>query len=231
MTNLKPIRLGFQILVLGIFVFQMQQSVQKYIEKPITLVKATISRKEITAQPRIYVCQLDQFDYSKGRELVYERMTNLMSGNSKKSGLVTWKGKSGNLSYQLLTETLYRHNYTNLMTSMHTQQIFSINHGFCQELSGNQSEATGNITSTNRIRFIMVDPFTANHIRIEETPRSTVEVGPTNDNEEPRFEWADLTVDYTITDSRIRDGSSCKDYGKMNSSYDDCLKTALQVAT
>ena len=52
-----------QVLAFGIFVYQMQHSINKFVEKPIVQVSSTTSIANIK-MPVIYVCQDAQFDYA-----------------------------------------------------------------------------------------------------------------------------------------------------------------------
>ncbi len=57
------LRLLFQITTFGIFLFQMQGSVEKFLEHPIIQMKSTVTLAEVD-QPVFYVCR-DQFLYTK----------------------------------------------------------------------------------------------------------------------------------------------------------------------
>ena len=105
----------------------------------------------------------------------------------------------------------------------------------------------------------MVDPNLANDLRSEENPiarlksvckdsskslfcccksklwKSSIliqtwhwryDIGPSSNG---LFQWANFLLDYDIHDDRIKDGITCTDYGKYNTSYGSCIKSAMRA--
>lgn len=228
MVDIRFIRLGFQVLATTIFIFQMQQSIQQYLDCPYAMIKSINQKSMLKNMPKIYICQIDQYNYSRSKEFGYTWMNDLLTGKTHgENGTATWQSSSRKIKYNNLTEHLFKYNYSNLVTNLTTFPYFCINNGFCKELKDNKSKKKEWVKSTTKIKVVLVDPYNVNDIKIEESLSSTAVIGPVEDSN--LFEWADYRVGYTLTDSRIRDGIDCRDYKRMNTKYGDCIAGALQV--
>ena len=73
MEYLHNIRKIFQLLSLAIFLYQMQNSLRKYFEIPKTRHTSTTTFDKVK-KPVIYICQSDQFNYSKAEEHGYAKI-------------------------------------------------------------------------------------------------------------------------------------------------------------
>lgn len=230
MINIRFIRLGFQVLATTIFMFQMQQSIKQYLDCPYAMIKSIKQKSMSKNMPKIYICQIDQYDYTKSKEFGYTWMNDLLIGRIHGvNGTATWQSSSRNKKYKTLTEQLFKYNYSNLDTNLTAFPHFCINNGFCKELKVNQSQTKEMVKSAVKIKVVLADPYNVNEIKIEESLTATAVIGPVEDSN--LFEWADYRVGYTLTDSRIRDGIDCRDYERMNTKYGDCIALELQVQT
>ena len=84
-------------------------------------------------------------------------------------------------------------------------------------------EMLAKIYTNKTLKLLAVDPNTFNKVRID--PKASVTVGPRNDG---KYEWADVLVEYTVTDNSIYDGVGCKVYQNPNT-YEKCVTEALEV--
>ena len=72
MMTQKSLRTGFQILALGLFVFQMQESLRKYFHGPTTHVK---SQKHIS-QTQVYIINISEITFN----LVFLNVFDIFNG-------------------------------------------------------------------------------------------------------------------------------------------------------
>ena len=97
MNQLKLLRLIFQLFCFAIFVYQVQNSVRKYTDKPVTQLTSETTFKEITP-PDIYICEEGQFNGTTAVQLGYKTLARFLLGNLTHGQKKTWNGKTGNLT-------------------------------------------------------------------------------------------------------------------------------------
>ena len=228
MVGTIQVRFGFQILALGFFVYQMNQSIQKYIDSPISIIKT--NNKEMTSEPILFLCQPGQFNYNLSKSFGYKWMVHLWSGifalaDDKKA---TWKGKDGNKSFGTLIEELYNYDYSlvNLTHGKLGNDLFSINLGMCKELIELQYNKLPLLETSKKVFLIAGDPFTQTDLWINFDENAFVTTG---NLENDLYEGKSVKVEYSITDQAILDGVECRNYGRYNSSYGQCVMQFLQV--
>ena len=223
-------RLGFQIIAVLFFLYQMEQSIMKYSYSPTSLTKLDVPNKGMVYEPDLVVCQTNQFNYIQAKSLGYEWVLHLWSGIMISNGYrtVTWKGKTGNLSFNTLSEELYDYDYSSIINSGHGklgEQYYGINLGMCVKLVDLGTELMVSLTTNRTLELLAVDPNTYNKVRIELDPKASVTVGPYYDG---MFSWADVLLEYTVTDNSIYNGKGCRVYENPNT-YEDCVTKTLQV--
>ena len=228
MFSERILKLGFQTMAILFFLYQMKQSILKYSYSPTSITKLNAPNKEMVYEPYLVACQTSQFNYSKGRSYGYEYMLSLWGGifTSNDDRKVTWKGKTGNLSFSALSKELYEYDYSSIDVNHGKlgEQFLSLNLGMCRELDlGTEKMA---IMLTNRtLKLIAVDPNTFNKVSMDLDPKAIVTVGPRNDG---MYDWADVLLEYTVTDDSIKDGVGCSVYENPNT-YEKCVTKTLQV--
>ena len=79
MITITKARIFIQIIAFGIFLFQMQNAITKYVQKPIVQQTSTTSFQNIE-KPVIYICQDGQFSYKKAEEFGYKSQTDVIFG-------------------------------------------------------------------------------------------------------------------------------------------------------
>ena len=62
------VRVIFQLVAFGLFVFQMQNSVLKYFAKPVVIESSSKELADIE-KPVFHVCQDEQFNYTKAKTI------------------------------------------------------------------------------------------------------------------------------------------------------------------
>ena len=100
------LRISFQILAFGIFLFQMQNSFKKYCQGPVVQ-ERYLTSKYVTKQPIFFVCQVDQFNYTTAVANGYSGHINWAKGKLVDSEKISWKGKDGNISFDQLFDSDY----------------------------------------------------------------------------------------------------------------------------
>ena len=68
MEKLTIFRYAFQLVTFIFFIIQFQQSVRKYFSYPVVEQTSRVSVADLPA-PVVYVCQPDQYNYTKSRDL------------------------------------------------------------------------------------------------------------------------------------------------------------------
>ena len=222
-------RLAFQFIAVLFFLYQMQQSIMKYSYSPTTLTKLNVPTMEMVYEPYILVCQTSQYNYSKSKGFGYEWDVHLWAGviQSNEDRKVTWKGQTENLSFSRLFEELYDYDYTviDIRHGKLGKHYFSLNLGMCVRLEDLGTELLTGMYANGTLKLLAVDPNTFNEMRIDFDPKASYTVGPTHDG---MFEWADVMVEYTVTDNSINDGVGCRIYDR-SSNYEKCIIETLQV--
>ncbi len=200
----------------------MQQSVRKYFAGPIFLQQSTTTLQDIQP-PVVYVCQKDQFKYNVSREVGYFNFHEFAIGSLMNSSVITWKGKSGNMTIQELLKKFLVTNYTNLKSKTNQSELLLFPHGFCQKVELKSPSDKINLKSTEPVYILLVDPSQVNCIRTGETEPNRVSLEMTQTGYEAKMYMAS----YSIHDATIRDGKRCKVYTKDNS-YGKCVEDAFK---
>ncbi len=148
MTNINLIlvvRTLFQVFAFGIFVFQIQNSVKEYLEKPVYQTQSS-TNFNTGGKPIFYVCQEDQFDYEMARRFGYFWRTDYTIGKLMETNHVSWTGKEVNKSYEEYRDLIYNADYTNFtvlnsdllgLSDLHpvlTEDLFVSTYGLCKEI-------------------------------------------------------------------------------------------------
>ena len=228
MFDEKISRRAFQAIAVLFFLYQMKQSISKYSYSPTSLTKLNSPTMELVYEPYFIVCQPNQFKYSKAKNFGYEWDTHLWAGlfSSNDDRKVTWKGKTGNLSFSSLTEELYDYDYSSIDINHGKlgEQFLSLNHGMCIQLDLG-TEKMASMVTNRTFKLLAVDPNTFNKVRIDLDPKASVTL---RDSNEGMYDWAEVLAEYTVTDNSIHDGISCRVYKDPNS-YEKCVAKTLQV--
>ncbi len=176
MERLRTTRIVFQLFALGIFLFQLQNSITKYVSKPIVQQTSIKSLSDID-KPLIYVCQNGQFNNIKSKEYGYNYLTDFTSGelnNEQKD--ITWKGRDKNSTFQYLADNLFNYNYSDIDVGEYSdgdwieydlELEYNAAYGFCMRsdmMYPNTSLVY--LASTQSITFLLVDPAKQNRIVI-----------------------------------------------------------------
>ncbi len=227
MFSERILRLAYQTIAVLFFVYQMEQAIMKYTYSPTSLTKLNIPNKGMVYEPYLVVCQTNQYNYSKSKSFGYNWMMHLWGGilesNDKKK--VTWKGKTGNLSFSTFSEELYDHDYSRIVFEQGKlgKHYFSLNLGMCAKLDDLGTELLTGIYPNRTLMLLAVDPNTFNKVRLD--PKASVTVGLRQDG---MYDWADVLVQYSVTDNSINDGVGCRVYEYPNT-YEKCVTEALEV--
>ncbi len=211
----------FQVLTLGVFIYQVQDSLQYYFDEHIIQTVSHLQLKEIKL-PDIYICEDQQIDYKQLREIGYQFMGTLLAGEISSSSRITWRGKNGNLSFTEIQNSVFKNDYSKLET-IHdrAEKMFILPYGFCFKLSKSIEDR---VTNMKRSTLLIDDPYKGNKLRMTEL--GIVNFGPTG---KETFDSSVIGIEYNLFDSSLQDGKTCKDYEKENTTYGDCFINVLRT--
>ena len=232
MTNFKFIRTVFQLVAFGIFCIQMYLSLEKFIAQPMTQQISTVSLDKIE-NPVIYLCQDAQFNYTYAASMSYYSLWQLLIGQIENSNNFTWTGKFRNSTFKELQSKIFDvdNEFFEIFSSetknddwqnTTTDEIFIMPFGQCLK-PANPTDFYYAI-STKPAVLIIVDPALDNDFRISGIKFGTFSFGHLHNS----FEGYIYEVDITMLDNRVNDGRTCIDYGRIESSYGECIKDKLK---
>ena len=235
MKVIGVMRILFQVLALGIFVFQMQNSIRKYIDKPVVSQSSVMTLDDIR-KPVIYICQDAQFNYKIGEDNGYKYFTHYTVGHISAADNITWKGKFGNTTFQQLTELIFEYDYGTLVTltsdtgddskfiDVDTDLDFMIPFGFCKKVAETKVGLLAESQKSNVV--ILVDPNKESKILIPDMQNGRFEFGPTATGEMMGFIYR---IELELIDYSLHDEELCTDYEKIGSSYGDCIENLMKA--
>ena len=235
MKHNDMIRKVFQVFTIILFIIQFEQSLKKYFQFPVVEQTSRVPVKDFPL-PVIYVCQANQFNYTKARENGYRYFTHFMLGILMNSTNISWQGKAGHQTFTDLKDLLFDSDYSSLTAESISRsennriadggkRTFLFPHGICMKLENLQQHETIKIKTTKDINIYLVDPAKANDIRTEVTLDAKTSIGPTSDT---FFSFGNYELEYLLYDHSINDGITCTDYTKSDISYGECLNNSLK---
>ena len=219
-----PLRTAFQILAFCIFIFQMQQALVKYFNKPKSYSMSSSSIEDIQ-QPLFYVCNENQFSYDKANEIGYAGMTDYLSGIVSGSVTPSWLGNSTdvNLTGETIRQSLYQFNYSD-MSIGDVKQVFIVPYGFCLQVFP-ESMSSLAFTAYHGVKFIILDPYQSTMFRLDEMHGKST----TLKKEEKVYEFSHFIASYEIYDDSINDGITCTDYNELGSTFGECFQREVNL--
>ena len=102
------------LFAIGIFLSQMENSMEQFLRPPIVQQVLIVKLDEIQ-KPLIYVCQDGQFNYSTARSNGYRSLTQFLIGMIQYQDNLSWNGKNENKTFEEQKEEIYEYNYTSLV--------------------------------------------------------------------------------------------------------------------
>ncbi len=144
MKAIELARFVFQVFAFGIFVYQMQHSVKKYLDKPVFQIKTTRAVDKVN-KPIVYICHDPQYNIDRANEAGYDWQDTFASGyvhcpEDDECDEITWKGNHGNFTFEELQDYIYDSNYSDLLVENHLEETnetdmkFVTSYGFCMKL-------------------------------------------------------------------------------------------------
>ena len=226
MEKLKLIRTLLQVTLTRIFFYQMSISLWRF-NKQKVIQEKSITTIDNILKPTVYICQDNQFNYQKSRNIGYQYMSTFAIGELESLPQITWKGKDGNFAYNELIETLYESDYSDFSAHYSAaEKLYIAPHGWCKLLK-NSNKTREIIRTTKQSLFLAVDPSKINNIRTLEMDNGRIMFGPTQSN---LFDWSTYEITVYLYDSSINDGRICTNYVNTNSSYGKCVENAVKTA-
>ena len=225
MNLLEKFRITFQVFAFTIFLVQLWEAFYHYLSPPIV---QRIQETPLSAllSPVLYVCNQDQYNYTRGKELGYETNTDFIQGIVNSSDNITWRGKN-NLS-QDVVPLLYSTDYKNF-TNMNGQKkkVFILPEGECFRIDKFQINQDLVLRSHNKLKVYIADANKANDLMIEITDAEVdnVEIRPT---EMGTYEGKRFILSAELHDHKVHNGYTCTDYTKQRSSYGMCVEKVIK---
>ena len=209
-----------QLVTIGVFIYQVQNSIQYYFDGHIIQGVSNLQLKDIK-QPDVYICEDQQMNYKQLRNIGYQYMSTLLLGELFSSRRITWQGTDGNLSFLDIQNSVFLNDYSKLEIIHNTAEItFVIPYGFCFKLSKSIEDR---VTNVKRSILLIDDPYNGNKMRMTELGK--VHFGPTGKD---TYDDLVIEVEYSHFDSSVQDGKTCKNYEKENTTYGDCLLSSVK---
>ena len=235
MLKPKQWRVCFQVLALMIFIFQMVQSVLRYLQFPIVM---QTSVSPLTAEhktPIVYVCQESQFSYLLANENGYKYFSDYLGGLIQKTEHLGWMGTNDNVTAEELFHILYETNYTDMTVeelnnwvedkNIVTDSVkFLFPHGFCRELNYTDSYKFLIMKTFSHRKILLIDPNRQNLVRTEENSQAWMSVGPMPNG---LYEAANYQVSIEINNDMLNDGKTCIHYENRGTTYGKCVEKAV----
>ena len=141
MRYLKNLRVLIQLVAFGTFVFQMQNSVRKYLDKPVVQQTSTTSLDNIK-KPLLYVCQDGQFNYTESKQNGYQDLNFFTSGYNDELKTYTWKGKHGKRTFKDLQELLFKSDYSGFKAATNSSAASNSGSGSSEGASSTANKST-----------------------------------------------------------------------------------------
>ncbi len=140
---------------------------------------------------------------------------------------ITWRGKTGNNTFQDLNKLIFNQNFTIFKTEMvEHMEVFFITHGFCKKLILNGSRRAY-IGTTEESTLYIVDSKKVNPLLILNVLNGQAHFGNHFEN---KFDYRSLVLKFSIHDKSIYEGISCMNYDKIeDSSYGQCIVNVLKT--
>ena len=215
------LRTSFQIVALGIFIFQMKQALLKYVNEPFVS-HTSWEPVDTIEKPLIYLCQDKQFNYTN--DLGYETQADFLAGNSSGSANATWLGNTQNKSYEQIMEILFTYNYTNLsLRNADGKLIFILPYGFCKQVVNFELTGDLEVHTTQTVRFLILDPYGSINLRAEEVLGHIQVI----DVELNANEFLFYKINYKLYDESLQNRKACTDYREMKIGYSQCVENEV----
>ena len=225
MNLLEKFRITFQVFAFAIFLVQLWEAFNHFLNPPVVQRIQETPLSNILF-PVLYVCNQDQYNYTRGKELGYETNTDFIQGIVKSSENITWRGKNG-LSKDAVS-LLYSTDYTNF-TNMNglKKRVFILPEGECFKIDRFKMNKDLVLRSHNNLKVYIVDANKANNMMIEITDAEVdnVEIRPT---EMGTYEGKRFLLSVELYDHKVHNGDTCTDYTKHKSSYGKCVENVIR---
>ena len=238
MKNQEKVRKLFQTLALILFLIQFQQSIRKYLQRPVVVHTSRVHVRDLPS-PVVYICQTDQYNHAKGKTYGYSGFSRFISGIQKISDdfhIISWNNKEGNLTYNDLEKILFEHDYSTVKkieTKSRTSNRFNENHpvqvtfllpyGVCLKMIDVEPHMWVKIYTTQKMLFLVTDPLRENSVRTIGNAQTTI--GP---HSSKYFEMKSFELEVKVYDASIHNGKTCKIYTESEMTYGECLLATLK---
>ena len=227
-TNLKmkKFEIILQLIMFGIFLYQMQNSVHKYITAPVIQDKSTVNLVDIK-QPAIFVCSDENFDFHKAKAYGYQSYSDFVVGKLADSS-ISWKGINRDQQFKDLMQDILKNNFSDFKSERsEAANIFLLNQGYCMEVGlTNLSHIEEMFYNKRSSVAFLVDPSFLNSLLIFKMSKEKMKFGPTKDE---MFSLSFYELSFKLYDASIHDGVFCTDYDKIHSSYGKCVVDVLKA--
>ena len=212
----------FTLVAIVIFTYQMYDAVTKFLDPTHVYVQIQMDLKEVE-MPRIYICQLNQFNYTIANSFGYEYNTEYVIGHVINTNKISWSGNNSNVKD--IQNKIYQFDRQRLPeVNRETSLIFIQPVGYCLEVTEKKSLIS--IKSTADTKVNVINPYIANDIRIEigDPEADILEITPTYYE---TYEALKIQLNLDIFDDSIYRGKRCTNYKEIESTYGTYLYTEV----
>ena len=211
-------------LALGIFIYQMHQSLDKYLNSPM-IHEFSETHIDNIMVPKIYVCNVDQFNYTAANSHGYLYNTYYVVGKIENSSVITWQGNNS-LSVDEVSLDVYQVNYTSFSTrnTSKKSKVFLQPDGHCFELTDFSFETYMKIRSTQTTKVYMIDPRKSLNMSLITTDPGVdnIWIQPTTSSP-TTFEGKTFDITVEMIDNKIMDGITCTNYDLTDMDFNGCI--------
>lgn len=218
----QKLRICFNFLTLGIFIFQAKQSVNKYLEYPVVIQKSEVSIDQIE-KPSFYISAENSFLYDKAKDWGYSQYSTFMAGMIDNSSVPTWRGEHRNSSFKQIFNDLFVSDFSQVNVDTTIVLAFLFYQGLCLKTVNPKKELT--ITGKKKMRVFIIHSTTDEGLTNDQTETTAIDFGPTSND---TFDYSVYEIYLEVHDNTIFEGSTCVDYRNQDMTYGDCIYKAYK---
>ncbi len=230
---MRNLRTFLQLIAIIIFLYQMQNSIRKYLEKPLVEQTSFVTFDKIN-KPVIYICQDDQFNYTLAKMYGYKSMNQFTFGELENLNTtkITWNGGHENKTYADLQSSLFRPNYTEYPTIFmndhdeaveNKDMVYLVPLGFCLRITNSNRFML--IRTNEKSTIFFTDPLKMNNLKISQLKNGKFTFGPHGIK---LYDSKVYKIKLSIHNTQINDGQTCVDYDKNGTGYGECIDSSIQ---
>ena len=176
-------------------------------------------------QPKIFVCNVDQFNYTAANSFGYRYNSHYVMGKIENSTVITWKCNNSQ-PVDDVSLVVYQSNYTTFSTAntSETRKVFLQPDGHCIELIDFSYESYTKIASMESIKVYMIDPRKSINMSFVVTDPGVGKIWIDPIASSPKtYEGKHFDITVEVIDNKIMDGITCTNYDMTDTDFNSCI--------